>query len=98
MKKLSSALAAFAIIAAGYSGAAMAARVSVGIYAGVPAPYYYAPPPVVYVPQPIIYAPQPYYAPQVVYTGRPDWRERRWHEREWRREHWERDHDRHGRR
>jgi hypothetical protein len=85
-------LAAAAIAAAMWSGAAMA-HVSVGIYAGipVPAPYYYAPPPVVY-------APRPYYAPAPVYIApsrweRTDWRERReWRQREWRREHWDHRH------
>ena len=92
MRKLSSALAVLAIAAATYSGAAMA-HVSVGIYAGVPAPSYYAPPPVIYAPPPVVYAPQPYYAPGA-YVGprweRADWRERReWREREWRHRGWE---------
>ena len=90
-------LAAIAAAAAMYSGAATAAHVSVGIYAGAPVPYY-APPPVVYAPRPYYYVPPPqvYIAPGWEQT---DWRYRRdlrahrqWREREWRRGRWEHRH------
>ena len=89
MKNFSRVLAVVAIAAATWSGAAAAANVSVGIYAGGPA--YYAPPPVVY-------APRPYYGPlQVIYADpywqHTDWRARRdWRERQWHREQWDRYH------
>jgi hypothetical protein len=93
MKTLSriSLIATLAIAAAMGSGIASAANVSVGIYAGAPAPYY--------APPPVVYAPRPYYAPPpVVYYGEPrwehtDWRARReWRERQWRRDHWNHGH------
>jgi hypothetical protein len=95
MKKLSNIsfrfglLAALSLAAAMWSGTATAAHVSVGIYAGAPAPYY--------APPPVVYAPQPYYAPAPVYVGprweRTDWRARReWRERQWRRDHYRHDH------
>jgi hypothetical protein len=92
MKKLfgTSILAALTLAAVTWSGAAAAAHVSVGIYAGGPA--YYAPPP------PVVYVPRPYYAPPpAVYVApgweRTDWRARReWREREWRRQRWEHHH------
>lgn len=101
MKTISrfSLIAAVSIAAFMWSGAASAANVSVGIYAGAPAPYY-APPPVVYSP-PVVYAPRPYYAPPpAVYVGprweHTDWRARReWRERQWRRHHWDHGHGHH---
>ena len=89
MKKLShiSLLAAITAAAAMWSGTAMAAHVSVGIYGGVPAPYY-APPPVVYAPRPYYYVPPP---EVVVAPGweRTEWRDRDWREhRAWREREW----------
>lgn len=95
MKKLLVILA-FGALAAGISATA-SAHVNVGIYAGVPAPYYY-PPVVQYQPR-YVEAPT-YYREREVYVdpgwqARREWRERReeqWRRDEWRREHWRHEH------